>query len=146
LKDPGLYHIVDMFGEQDCCSSSSGAIHLVQKPHSVRMLKLIDESSPAVQPPFEIRPAAGAKAGETLTFSAAASSSEAPVLAYHWDFGDGSSMDGMAVQHAFTHAGEYGVAVTATGLDAITNLKTFTVSISGEVSTRFAPEEKLRAE
>jgi hypothetical protein len=146
LKEPGQYQIVDVFGEQDCCSSSSGAIHLVQKPHSVRMLKLIDESVPAVQPPFEIRSAAGAKAGETLTFSASASSSQAPVLAYHWDFGDGSNMDGMAVQHAFTHTGEYGVEVTATGLDAITNLKTFTVTISGEVSTRFAPGDKQRAE
>jgi hypothetical protein len=146
LKEPGQYRIVDVFGEPSCCSSSSGAIHLVQKPHSVRMLKLIDESVPAIQPPFEIQSATGAKAGETLTFSAAKASSEAPVLAYHWDFGDGSFMDGMTVQHAFTHAGEYGVEVTATGLDAITNLKTFTVSISGDVSTRFAPAEKLRAE
>jgi hypothetical protein len=31
-------------------------------------------------------------------------------------------------------------------LDAITNLKTFTVTISGEVSTRFAPGDKQRAE
>jgi alpha-galactosidase len=146
LREPGRYQIVELFGEQDCCSSSAGAIQLVQKPHSVRMLKLIDESVPAVQPPFEIRSASEAKAGETQTFSAAASSSESPVLAYHWDFGDGSTSDGMTVHHAFTHAGEYGVQVTATGLDATTNLKTFTVSISGDVSTRFAPAEKQRAE
>jgi hypothetical protein len=46
LKEPGQYQIVDVFGEKDCCSNSSGAIHLVQKPHSVRMLKLIDDIRP----------------------------------------------------------------------------------------------------
>jgi alpha-galactosidase len=146
LKEPGQYQIVDVFGEKDCCSNSSGAIHLVQKPHSVRMLKLIDTSVPAVQPSFEVRSATGAKAGESLTFSAAASSSEAPVLAYHWDFGDGSNLDGMTVHHAFTHSGDYGVEVTATGLDAATILKTFSVSISGDVATRFAPDDKVRSE
>jgi hypothetical protein len=38
------------------------------------------------------------------------------------------------------------VHVTATGLDAITNSKTLTVSISGNVSTRFVPADKRRPE
>ena len=55
-------------------------------------------------------------------------------------------MDGMEVQHAFTHPGEYTVNATVTGLNAATNRKTFTVSISGDVSTRFEPADKQRPE
>ncbi len=146
LKAPAQYRIVDAFSNQGCCSSSSDALNLVQKPHSVRMLKLIDDSVPAIQPPFEIRSATRAKAGETLAFRAAASSPEAPVLGCHWDFGDGTNSDGMEVEHAFTHSGEYVVQATVTGLDATTNRNTLTVSISGDVSTRFKAAEKQRPE
>jgi alpha-galactosidase len=146
LKEPGKYQLVELFGVQGCCSSSAGAINLTQKPHSVRMLRLIDDSVPAVEPPFEIRSVSAAKAGESVTFSAAASSAQAPVLTCHWDFGDGSSMDGMEAQHAFTHPGAYEVHATVTGLGAITNRKTFTVAVSGDVSTRFDPADKQRPE
>jgi hypothetical protein len=146
LKEPGKYRIVDALGDQSCCSDSSDSINLVQKPHSVRMLKLIDNSVPAIEPAFAVQSVTSAKAGETLTFKAVASSAQAPVLTCHWDFADGSSVDGMEVQHAFTHSGEYDVRATATGLDATTNRKTLTVSISGDVSTRFRESEKQRPE
>ena len=110
------------------------------------MLKLIDDSVPAIQPPFEIRSATSAKAGETLTFRAAAGSTAAPVLRCHWDFGDGTSMDGMEARHAFTHSGNYDVHATVTGLDAATNRRTLMVSVSGDVSTRFEHGEKRRPE
>jgi alpha-galactosidase len=145
LKDPGQYAITEVFGGQSCCGGTSGTIALVQKPHSVRMLKLIDKSVPAAQPPFEVRAAAGAKAGENVTFTATASSPGAPLLTCHWDFGDGSGMDGMEVQHAFTHARDYQVTATVMGLDAATNRKTVAVSISGDVSTRFEAADKQRA-
>ncbi len=144
LKKPGDYKIVEEFDDQACCSSASNTINLVEKPHSVRMLKLIDNSVPALPPPFEIGSPALAKAGEALAFAAAASSSQAPVLTCHWDFGDGSSLEGMQVQHAFTHAGRYDVQATVRGLDGITNRKTVTVSILGEVPTRFEAVEKMR--
>ncbi len=146
LKEPGKYQIMEEFGDNSCCTSSSDTINLVQKAHSVRMLKLIDKSVAAVQPAFEIQSPTAAKAGESLTFKATASSPEAPILTSHWDFGDGSSLDGMKVKHAFTHAGDYTVQVTVTGLDAITSHKSTAVSISGDVSTQFKPGDKRRAE
>lgn len=79
-----------------------------------------------------------------VAFGATSSSVADPVLTYHWDFGDGSSSDGMNVTHAFTHAGDYNVQVTTTGLGASTDLKAVTVSVSGEVSTQFEKERKLR--
>jgi hypothetical protein len=146
LKETGKYRIVEVFGEQNCCSASAQTIDLVQKPHSVRVLKLIDEAVPPADPAIEIRATTTSQAGGSVDFSAAASSSAAPVLACHWDFGDGSSMDGMKVTHAFTHAGNYAVQVTATGLGATTMRKAFSVSVSGEVSTLFDPGRKQRPE
>jgi alpha-galactosidase len=144
LKDPAKYQILDAFGDPGCCGSTSDTLTLVQKAHSVRVLKLIDNSVPALPPAFEIQSVNGAKAGETLALSAVPSSAEAPVLAVHWDFGDGTSADGLKAQHAFTHAGEYDVQATVTGLGGIANRKASKVSITGDVSTRFEPEAKQR--
>ena len=151
FKDPGQYKLVDIFGvdapgEEGCCNVSSGTLNLTQKPHSVRIIKLIDNSVPAIPPPFEVRSPAAAAAGETLAFKADADSAEAPVLAAHWDFGDGTTLDGTEVLHAYTHSGEYPVTVTVTGLDSITNRKTLTVTLSGNISTRFDPSQNRRAE
>jgi alpha-galactosidase len=145
LKDPGKYQITEVFGGQSCCSGTPGTIEVAQKPHSVRMLKLIDKSVAAAPPAFEVRSGTSAKAGESMTFTASASSAGTPVLTCHWDFGDGSSVDGMEVHHAFTHSRDYEVTATVTGLDAVTNRKTVAVSISGDVSTRFEPSDKRRA-
>ncbi len=178
LKDPGQYKIIDILGAEGCCNVSAETLNLTQKPHSVRMIKLIDNSVPAIPPPFEVRSRTGAgdgakegaragtgagaaadagadaralagtiaAAGETLAFKADAVSPETPVLAAHWDFGDGTSLDGIEVHHAYTHSGEYPVAVTVTGLDSVMNRKTLTVTISGSISTRFDPSLNRRAE
>jgi PKD repeat protein len=110
------------------------------------MLKLIDNAVPAAPPAFEVQSPTAGKAGETLTFSGEGLPTETPVLTYHWDFGDGSATDGMKVHHAYTHAGEYDVHVTATGLDATVNSKDVKVRISGNIATRFVPAEKKRPE
>ena len=146
LKETGSYKITEVFGDQSCCTYSSNTISLVQPAHSVRMLKLIDNSVPAASPAFEVQSPATGKAGETLAFSGEGLPTEAPVLTYHWDFGDGSATDGTKVQHAYTHAGEYDVHVTATGLGATANSKDVKVKISGNIATRFVPAEKKRPE
>jgi alpha-galactosidase len=145
FKEPRKFKITDVFGDPSCCASSE-RIALVQPPHSVRMLKLVDTSVPASPPSFEIRSASSAAAGETLAFKAAAASADLPVLACHWDFGDGSSGDGIDVRHAYTHAGHYEVQASVTGLGAITSRKTLAITVSGEVSTRFDPSQKRRAD
>jgi hypothetical protein len=146
LKGSGDYQITEVFGDQSCCSNSSGTINLVQPAHSVRMLKLIDNAVSTAPPAFEVQSPTTGKAGETLTFIGEGSSVEAPVLSYHWVFGDGSAMGGIKVDHAYTHAGEYVVHVTATGLDATENAKDVKVKISGTIATRFVPADKKRSE
>jgi alpha-galactosidase len=140
------YKTVDVLGDQDCCDVSSGAIRLIQKPHSVRMIKFVDNSVPAVPPSFEVQSPGSGAAGKTLTFKAQAASLQAPVLAFQWEFGDGTTGSGTEVKHTYTRAGEYPVTVTAAGLDSVTTRKTFAVNISGEISTRFMPSENRRAE
>jgi hypothetical protein len=146
LKETGSYKITEVFGEQICCTYSSDTIKVVQPAHSVRMLKLIDNAVPAALPAFEVQSPTAGKAGETLAFSGEGSPTETPVLTYHWDFGDGSATDGIKVQHAYTHAGEYDVRVTATGLDAAANSKDVRVKISGNIATRFVTADKKRPE
>jgi PKD repeat protein len=99
----------------------------------VCVLELIDESIPAMDPRVEIRSATSVKAGESVAFGATASSGAAPVLACHWN-----------VTHTFAHAGGYTVQVTTTGLGATTDRKSVTVSVSGEVSTQFEKDQKVR--
>jgi alpha-galactosidase len=146
LKKLGSYQITEVFGDKSCCDKSSEAINLTQPPHSVRMFKLVDNDVPATPPPFEVHSAASAKAGETIDFSAEGTLAQGPVLECHWDFGDGTTLDGIKVHHAYTEPGEYTVRVTAISLDTVKNSKTVTVSISGNIPTRFVPADKKRPE
>ena len=58
LKEPAKYRMVEVFGEPggtpfvkpNCCASSVRTLEFTQKRHSVRVLKLIDESVPPVDP------------------------------------------------------------------------------------------------
>jgi alpha-galactosidase len=146
LNSSGKYQIAEVFGEQNCCKNSSDSINLVQPAHSVRMFKLIDNSIPATPPPFEVHAGASASPGESLAFKVVPSSPEAPVLTGHWDFGDGSTLDGMEVRHTYTHEGEFEVHVSVMGVEAIPNSKTLKVSISGTIPTRFVPADRKRPE
>jgi hypothetical protein len=147
LKANGKYEIVDVFGDQDCFVVSSGTMNVVLKPHSVLMLKLIDHAIPVVPLAFDVHTSQqAAAAGETLSFNADTRSAQAPVLNFHWDFGDGTSLDGATVHHAYTLSGRYQVKVTATGLNSETTTKTLELSVTGNISTLFKPSEIKRAE
>lgn len=146
LKEPAKYQITEVFGDKSCCSPSGGAINLVQPAHSVRMFKLIENGVQSASPAFEVRSATEAKAGESMTFSAESVADGEPVLTCHWDFGDGSTEEGLKVQHAYTQSDSYTVRATGTGLEASTSSMTSTVKISGNIATRFVPADKKRPE
>jgi len=133
-----------VFDDKPCCDASSEKMNLVEPPHSVRMYKLIDKAVAPVAPAFEVHAVASAKAGETIDFSAEGASADDPVLTYHWDFGDGVTLDGTKIQHTYTKSGAYSVHVTAMGIDAVANSKTVSVSVSGTIPTRFVPANKKR--
>jgi alpha-galactosidase len=145
LQDSARYASAVVLGDRRCCALSAGTMTFVQKPHSVQMIKLIDDSLPVVLPSFEVQSPSHSGAGEPVTFHARVATPEVPVLAYHWDFGDGTSGEGSEVRHAYTHSGEYQVVVTANGVGA-TGSRTLGMTIYGEISTRFEPLRKQRVE
>ena len=53
-----------------------------------------------------------ATAGDTVTFSAAATDLDGDTLNYAWSFGDGSSGTGASATHAYSAAGNYNASVT----------------------------------
>ena len=146
LKDTGQYQITEVFGDQGCCSYSAHTIDFAQPAHSVRMFKLLDKAVADAAPAFDVDAASQAKSGEAVTFSAKGTPAGAAVLTCRWDFGDGTAVDGMHVQHAYTKPGEYHVQVTAMGLGTQTSSKTLTITVSGLISSRFVPAEKKRPE
>jgi hypothetical protein len=143
LKSNGSYTATDVLrGSAVLIEHATLAITL--PPHSVRMLKLIDTSVPQTTPVFEAHAPADGKAGVLFQLHADADSTDAPVLGYHWEFGDGVSANGTDVSHAYTQAAQYTVTVTATGLNGKTARKTFAISITGAVPTVYDPAAKVR--
>ena len=74
---------------------------------------------------------AAANAGETITLSAVADAGGVPAVAYHWDFGDGTSADSPKVFHAYTRAGEFAVRLTVDGVDGVPAQQNFSVKVTG---------------
>jgi alpha-galactosidase len=146
LKDPTQYELSDVLEDESCCVMIAGSIKLAQNPHSVRMIKLVDKSVPSIAPQINVQAPSHGIAGEALTFQVDTGSPQAPVLSCHWDFGDGTSSDGLRVLHAYTRSGEYPVVVSVTGLGSVTNRKALTVTIAGSIATRFDPTQIRRGE
>jgi hypothetical protein len=141
----GHYRAAEVFGAEDCCELASGTIKLTQKPHSVRIIKLVEDKDDAPLA-VEVRGPTRVTAGDAALFEVQAGSEEQPVLNAHWTFGDGTSADGMRVQHAYTASGDYEVAVSATGLGSLTSSKAQKVVVDGTISTRFEPSRNKRAD
>jgi hypothetical protein len=120
-----------------------GRMAIDQPAHSVRMIKLINNSVTARAPDFEMRVLPSAQAGETMEFRAF-STGETPVLGYQWNFGDGVAGDGAEVTHTYTQPGSYAVIVEAIGLDKRSSTKTMTIAFTGHVPTIYDPARKER--
>jgi len=105
-----------------------------QAAHSVKLIKIIDASIPIAAPSIALQVPSQAKIGEEIEFSGIVSKDGVPVLACHWDFGDGVIADGTILTHAYTTAGNYTVRFTAEGLDGKSAEKTVSIAVSGSVT------------
>jgi alpha-galactosidase len=147
LSDLGLsptsrYTITDAL-DQKPLDASTGSLSLDQPPHSVRVLKIIDESVKAQAPSIAAKCRASATAGEDVDFFATASDA-APVLSWQWTFGDGVQTEGPHSTHAWTEPGDYDVRVEANGLDQVPAEKSCRVHVTGHLPTVFMPAAKKR--
>jgi alpha-galactosidase len=140
----GNYRISDVFSNESCCELSSGKIELTQKPRSVRVIKLVDKAVTDSAPGFDVRVPARVATGDAATLEVQATSPDEPVLRCHWDFGDGTSADGISVRHTYTSSGTYQIEVTATGLSTLASHETRKLTVEGAIATRFEPTRNRR--
>jgi hypothetical protein len=143
LSGSEKYIITDVLDKQDHLSLTAGTVSLSQPPHSVRVLKIIDSNIPVVAPALTSDHPSTGKTGSALTFNASDQNSN-PVLSYHWDFGDGVTLEGKNVIHAYTEPGTYDVHLTAVALNGLSGEDHFQVRISGHVPTIFDPQRIKR--
>ena len=146
LDPTGSYTVSGEFDKERGSISPTKPLVVSQPPHSVRVLKIIDTAIPARPPIVRANHPSAAKAGETISFSTVTANSSDPVLSYQWNFGDGVSLKGPQVTHAYTHEGSYAVKLTALGLDGLTAVDSSQVQITGAIPTRFVPKENKRYE
>jgi alpha-galactosidase len=142
LADLGLpashtFAATDALNQNETVTLAGAAVQLQnQPPQSVRMIKLIDKSVPAAAPTVTAQVPAAANAGETINLSVLSALAEAggvPAVAYHWDFGDGTSADSPKVSHAYTRAGEFTIRLTVDGVDGVPAQENFSVKVTGNL-------------
>jgi alpha-galactosidase len=142
LADLGLpaghtFAVTNVLNQNETVTLVDGAAQLEnQPPQSVRVIKLIDKSVAAAAPTVTAQVPAAANAGETITLSALSAPAEAdgvPAIAYHWDFGYGTSADSPRVSHAYTRAGEFTIRLTVDGVDGVPAQKDFSVKVTGNL-------------
>ncbi len=143
LPATGSYKITDVLDHRELPGLAGAWVKFHQSPHSVCMLKLVDQNIPATAPALSVDHPASGDAGVPLKFVANSPSGDAR-LSYHWDFGDGISLDGREVSHTYTEPGEYAVSLTAAELGGLDAEQHFQVRISGYLPTTFDPENFKR--
>ncbi len=92
-----------------------------QNAHSTTAeLKLVRPGAPIGPPPSSLKAAFvfspnSPKAGDTVQFDASASSTDSgAIVSYQWNFGDGSTAQGVKTSHVFTGDGDFTVVLTVT--------------------------------
>lgn len=144
LDSSGDYTVREILAPGEAEKKMGAGFDFNQPAHSARMFKIIDTRIAAAQPVIQGSAPGSGKAGETLTFSASATDEHVPVLRVTWDLGDGVTLDGMSVEHAYTHSGSYTVHAHGVGIGGASADKTFPVTITGAVNTKFIPEDIRR--
>ena len=143
FSDPKLASqnaIYDVFAGKAAIGQNQSSVPMQLAPHSVRMLKIIDTSVPASPPALEVSIPQNIEAGKSSRFAAQNAKDGVPAIGFHWDFGDGVSLDGAAVTHAYTHAGSFTVTLKAEGIEGVPFEKTYPVTVTGTIDTIFRPE------
>jgi alpha-galactosidase len=132
--------VSNVFGNGATAGGNSSALALKVAPHSVSLVKIVDASIPASAPTVTVQAPERIDTAKPAQFSAQSAADGVPALSYHWDFGDGTSVDGASVTHAFTHTGSFTVHLKAEGIEGVPFEKSFPVSVAGKIDTRFRPD------
>ncbi len=112
---------------QDTTSPSEAQKHLYQPTLAAQ----ISTSATYGQAPF------------TVQFDGSDSSGN--IESYTWDFGDGTTGNGRAVNHTYSTPGAFKTILTITGYDSVTSKEEITVSVLPKDETSIAPTAVLSA-
>ena len=104
-----------------------------QPPQSVKVIKIIDRSLAEAAPTVKAQVPSVAAAGETINLAAQAGADGVPAVAYHWDFGDGTSADGPRAPHSYTRAADFAIRLTVDGVDGVPAQQTFSIKVTGNL-------------
>jgi len=111
-----------------------GTVHIEnQPPQSVKMVMLTDTNVPANAPTVRAQVPPAAIVAETISISAQQESGSVPAIAYHWDFGDGTSADGPNVSHTYTRAAEFNIQLTVDGVEGVPTRQSSTIRVTGNL-------------
>ncbi|HET9405841.1 MAG TPA: PKD domain-containing protein [Candidatus Sulfotelmatobacter sp.] len=145
LPAQGHYRASDVFRQDRPANFDSGILRIdEQAPHSVRLIKIVDDSIAPSTPVVKLQAPAQAELGVPVHVSATTDPSSAPALSYDWDFGDGVSGHGRSADHAYTRNGVYRISLTLHGLNGVTSTETSSITIQGSLKTTYDIEHARR--
>jgi alpha-galactosidase len=144
LLGSNQYSISDVFDDKAVAIPNPDSFVVDLAPRSARVLKIVSMGVLARPPVIRVEHVPDMKTGAAATFRAQPTKSNHVVVSYRWSFGDGVTLEGPEVSHAYTKPGTYQVTVTAIGLGGLSTEDSFRLPVSGSVSTRFVPAEKRR--
>ncbi len=138
LTDLGLHAdhrlvATDVLSQDATVAIEGDAVRIENQPRSVKVIKIIDRNIAAAAPTITAQVPSSAAAGETIKLSAQAGADGVPAVAYHWDFGDGTSADGPKASHAYTRAADFAVRLTVDGVDGVPAQQTFSIKVTGNL-------------
>jgi hypothetical protein len=139
LADLGLldghdYKLYDVLNRDEPLPFDGKKVALTdQQPHSVRLIKIIDQSQPPKPPKVVIDAPESGKVDEALSFAVKSAENGVLPLDCHWDFGDGVTAEGAKPTHTYTLAGTYAANVTVDGVDGVPAQKTFPIKVDGRL-------------
>ena len=138
------YSISDILDDKATSRIAQGVFSIDQPGHSVRMFKIVNPRIRAQRSDLHVDHPSHIKAGKVAEFSVHENTPDAFATGYTWTFGDGVSLTGIDVTHAYTQSGKYRVTVRVEGLDGDTTENTFDVVVDGSIPSVFVPSAKTR--
>jgi len=136
----------DVFHREQTLKIENGILNIqAQAPRSVRVLKILNNAVPAKAPNVDVKVGGNTNIGQSAEFRAVTDSSGVPAVGYHWEFGDGITVDGASVvQHAYTRTGNFRVLLRVEGLDGVPATREVPVTVGGTLKTTFEVQDSRR--
>ncbi len=137
----------DAFHADRSVDLANGNLRIQKQPaHSVRLIKIVDNSVPPSEPSLKLQIPDRAELEVPVHVSATLNPGSSPVIKYTWDFGDGVTEQGATADHAYTRNGEYQIVLKTTGLNGQTTTHSSQITAQGTLKTLYDIEHARRFE